>query len=110
MAEAVSIKTIEEAVAALVKLATPPDKPNNTSAYGFQLSKNTTTLYTYLHLWEKSVVAEASLLENDLRTKLHEWILKKTKIFETALRNQVALHFDIFVLGIVSVLYYCVLW
>ena len=99
MPEVVTIETIEGDARALVKLATPPeDEPNDTSAYAFKLSRNARSIHDYTDVWVKSLVKEAHLLDNDIRKVLQEWILVKKETFENALKDKVALHFDILVL------------
>ena len=105
MPEVVTIETIEGDARALVKLATPPeDEPNDTSAYAFKLSRNARSIHDYTDVWVKSLVKEAHLLDNDIRKVLQEWILVKKETFENALKDKVALHFDILVVGLVSTL------
>lgn len=105
MPEVVTIETIEGDARALVKLATPPeDEPNDTSAYAFKLSRNTRAIHDYTDMWVKSLVKEARLMAPEMRKPLHNWILVKKATFENALKDKVALHFDILVVGIVSTL------
>lgn len=97
--------TIETDAAALIALGKPRGDSHlsATSKSDFPLSNSQKACVRKVQqLLKRCWVQQAQSLDQDQLERLHQWLETRKHTFENALNNKVALHFDLFVLGIVS--------